>query len=87
MAGNAPIDTSDTLCLLGGSPLLKASLVNVVPACSSTPHNVLSLGLEFHEAYWTVSLDRFSVASVVLCGLLFAERGTVVYRPQFLQDG
>lgn len=45
------------------SPLVKAGLVDIVPACSFAPQNFLA-GLEFHDTHRTVILDRLSLSGV-----------------------
>ena len=44
-------------------PLVKASLVDIVPACSFAPQNFLT-GLEFHDAHGTIILDRLALSGV-----------------------
>jgi len=48
--------------LLGCSPLLETSLVDIVAACGSAPDNCFICGIEFHEADGTVTIDLFPVA-------------------------
>lgn len=45
------------------SPLIKASFVDIVSACSFAPQDFLA-GLEFHDTYGTLILDRFSLSGV-----------------------
>lgn len=48
---------------LSFSPLLKTRLVDVVPARSSAPYNLLLPKLEFCEADWAVTGDFFALAA------------------------
>lgn len=44
-------------------PFIKTLLVNIVPACCSTPDDFLLVGLELHETDGTFAVDGFSLAS------------------------
>lgn len=44
-------------------PLVKASLVDIVPACSFAPQNFIA-GLEFYDTHWTIALDRLSLSGM-----------------------
>lgn len=52
---DSPIDTANFLPFLALGPLLKAPLMNIVPAGGLAPHNVLGFWFKFGEANWTIA--------------------------------
>jgi hypothetical protein len=46
--------------------LLKAGLVDVVAACSSTPHDLILVGIEAAEADGTVAINWFALTQLIV---------------------
>jgi len=58
-----PVYTSHLLPLLADRPLLKTSLVDIVPASSLAPDDLFRLRLELSEADRAVTADFFAVVA------------------------
>jgi len=86
---HSPVYTADSARALGLRPPLEARLMDIVPTSGFAPDDVLSLGIEFHEADRAVALDRLSLAGVVIGRrvILRVYRSSLEDLSQFLSRG
>lgn len=62
-----PVNASDLLSPLTGNPLLKTSLVNIIPTSCFAPHYRLVFSFKRHEANRTVPVNFFADPLSVAC--------------------